>query len=83
VLVDEELMGHVGNGETLDLRVEPGPHVVRLRIDWAGSRKLPLFVEDHATVEVVAQTTTATPVTALVRSILRPNAHITLSHNAL
>jgi len=37
VLVDGEKAGRLRRGDELELRVPPGRHMVRVRIDWTGS----------------------------------------------
>jgi hypothetical protein len=43
MLVDGEEVARVANGAEARIPVEPGPHIVQMRIDWCGS--LPLAVD--------------------------------------
>jgi hypothetical protein len=42
IYVDGILVGDVGNGETKELDLEPGSHLLRLKIDWTGSPEIPV-----------------------------------------
>ena len=46
VLVDGTEVGRLGDGESLTVEVQPGPHTVQAKIDWCGSRVLDLAVSD-------------------------------------
>jgi len=38
--VDGQAVGKIGNGETVDLKLSPGRHRVRMKVDWCGSREV-------------------------------------------
>lgn len=51
ILVDESEVGSVSNGESTTLEVDPGPHRLRLTIDWTGSPTLAFDARDGEAVE--------------------------------
>jgi len=53
VLVDDEVVGKVKPGEDVRHAVPPGEHVVRIRIDWTGSKPLTVTAEPGETVSLV------------------------------
>ena len=50
IFVDGEEVGSVRPGKSLDLQVEPGPHVVQGSLDWGGSREVSVDVDAGETV---------------------------------
>ena len=54
VVVDDEHFGSVRNGRTKDFAVAPGPHTVRLKVDWMGSLTVEIGVGPGATVVLAA-----------------------------
>jgi len=40
LLVDGEARGRIGQGETLEIELAPGDHIVQMQIDWATSAEL-------------------------------------------
>lgn len=46
VLVDGIEVARVANGADVAVRVEPGDHVVTMKIDWCRSKALPVSVRD-------------------------------------
>lgn len=54
IVIDESPCGHLRRGTTLTMSVAPGRHVLRARIDWAGSKQLTLDLHagDMSTVVV-------------------------------
>jgi hypothetical protein len=50
VWVDGGKIGEIRAGETRSFSVRPGPHTVRLRIDWCGSRTLEILAGDEPVV---------------------------------
>jgi hypothetical protein len=40
LLVDGEARGRIGQGETLEIELVPGDHIVQMQIDWATSAEL-------------------------------------------
>lgn len=45
VLLDGHEVARLKWAQTLELAVEPGEHVMRLKIDWTGSPELPFTIE--------------------------------------
>jgi len=54
VFVDEVASGKIARGETLKIDVCPGEHVVRLKIDWTGSRPVHVKLPPGGQVFLVA-----------------------------
>jgi len=52
VLVDDEAVGVLLPGRTIEVPVEPGEHVVQLRIDWTRSRAVPVRAEPNDVVRL-------------------------------
>ena len=48
IYIDGVYRGEIWNSETKEFEVEKGPHVVRARIDWAGSKKVHVNVNTSA-----------------------------------
>jgi hypothetical protein len=57
VLVDDEHVGSVANGDTFEVAVAPGPHTLRLKIDWKGSRELHFVAGDDGIHDYVCDAT--------------------------
>ncbi len=55
ILVDEQMVAKISNGETLDLRLEPGSHRLELRVDWTGSAPPQIEAEPGEELEVVVE----------------------------
>ena len=55
VVLDGREIARLRNGEQKTFLVEPGAHVVQLRIDWTGSPPLMVQVPPSATVTVAAE----------------------------
>ncbi|MFI6582745.1 hypothetical protein [Embleya sp. NPDC050493] len=53
VLVDGQVVGKVKRGQVLTVAVAPGPHRVRLAIDWCSSPELEVTVPDGGTAAFV------------------------------
>ncbi len=49
VLLDDIEVGEVEEGEDKEFHVDPGAHRLRLKIDWATSREVPLTLEPDTT----------------------------------
>jgi hypothetical protein len=77
VLIDGELAGLIGHGETEEFDVSPGQHVVQLKVDWCGSP--PLSLDDVGTegVELTCGPDYS-PWFPLWRAIFRPGHWISL-----
>jgi hypothetical protein len=54
VMIDERPSGQVRRGKQIVIDVPPGHHEVRIKIDWSGSRTLPVDVEADQQVDLVA-----------------------------
>jgi hypothetical protein len=48
--VDGKKMATIGNGETLDLELPAGDHILQAKIDWCSSPALPIKLEAYDTV---------------------------------
>jgi hypothetical protein len=55
VMVDGRAVGHLLPGRSVQAPVEPGEHVVQLRIDWARSRGLTVQVERDETARLIGE----------------------------
>lgn len=44
ILVDDEKVGVVGNGKSLEVAIAPGRHAIRARMDWIKSKPLEITV---------------------------------------
>jgi hypothetical protein len=55
VVVDGAVKGVVRCGRELSLALPPGPHTVRVRLDWTGSDDLPVHLGPGATVRLRAE----------------------------
>lgn len=55
VVIDGTTVGKIKAGEEQSFEVDPGQHVVQLRVDWARSRKLEVDVVDAGEVELQCQ----------------------------
>jgi len=53
VICDSELIGEIGNGESLEFDVSPGQKEVFLKVDWCRSNKIRIDVPPDDTVSVV------------------------------
>jgi hypothetical protein len=40
ILIDDQPVGGVGHGDAVTVPLAPGPHRVRMKIDWCGSNEL-------------------------------------------
>ncbi len=45
VLVDDQKVGVVGNGKSIEISIAPGQHTIFTRIDWLKSKPLELTAE--------------------------------------
>jgi hypothetical protein len=54
VMIDERALGRVRRGKEIVIDVPPGHHEVRIKIDWTGSRTVPVDVEADQQVNLVA-----------------------------
>lgn len=54
VLIDGSGVGRLRRGEQLEVTVSPGPHRVRIRIDWSGSKEVVVDVAEGQVVSFVA-----------------------------
>jgi hypothetical protein len=55
VIVDGQMVGQLLPGWSVETPVEPGEHVVQLRIDWGRSRTVPVTVEPAGTARLVGE----------------------------
>ncbi len=46
IYVDGEKTGEIKNGETEEISVTPGEHVIQLQIDWCKSKKIPFRLSE-------------------------------------
>lgn len=53
ILVDGRRVGELAEGETRTIDVSPGPHDVRVEIDWAGSHTLAIDVSESTQEKLV------------------------------
>ncbi len=51
VVVDGQMVGALAWDESKDFPIEPGPHKVRIKIDWTGSSELTFAANDGQIVE--------------------------------
>jgi hypothetical protein len=54
VMIDERPSGQLRRGKEIVIDVPPGHHEVRIKIDWTGSRTVPVDVEADQQVNLVA-----------------------------
>ena len=45
VLIDDEAVGKIRQGETLEFVLAPGAHSLRLKVDWKGSDEIGVQIE--------------------------------------
>jgi hypothetical protein len=77
VLVDGNKVGRVRQGGELAVDVEPGTHVVQIKIDWAGSKPLEVTAGPGEVIRLVCETA---PFAKGLASIFRqPSEYIKLS----
>jgi hypothetical protein len=50
VVIDEEVVGQLGAGESQAFEVDPGPHELFLKVDWCRSEKLTIALKPEQTV---------------------------------
>ena len=55
VLIDGNEVGRIGRGERQAFEVDPGPHQVRLKIDWCWSEPVDLQVAEGDEVALVCE----------------------------
>jgi len=55
VLLDDIEVGQIEEGEDKEFHVDPGAHRLRLKIDWAASRELPLTLEPATTATLLCK----------------------------
>jgi hypothetical protein len=51
VILDGEELGRVRDGQTVECKVTPGPHVLRIKLGWSGSRELRFGLRDRETAQ--------------------------------
>ena len=51
ILVDDQEIGQIGQGETLQTQLDDGPHVIQAKIDWCGSH--PYWFEHSSKDQVI------------------------------
>jgi hypothetical protein len=75
VLLDDRKVGSLRSGETLNLRLEPGVHRLKLKLDWCSS---PEFELDGSTEHLLHCKAGGSALMALIDIIFRPNKYISL-----
>jgi len=79
ILLDGKVIGTIANGATHDFTIVAGEHVVRLKIDWAGSPKMSFTVAAGEIAEFVCRAGGGAAL-GLLQSILTPGRYIQLEH---
>lgn len=77
VQIDGQAVGKVVNGETVEFKLSPGPHRVRMKVDWCGSREVTVDGTADARLHCAPG---ANPFLALLYIIFLRNDYITLRH---
>jgi hypothetical protein len=77
VLVDGQQRAELGDDETVQIPVTPGPHVVRMKIDWRRSRDLPVDIRHGEIVRLECKPRSSPFLTLLYITIWR-NKYISL-----
>jgi hypothetical protein len=65
--IDGRRVGSLRRGETERYQVIPGPHVVMIKVDWAGSAPLDVSVQPGETVRLECRPTRGTSIRELLR----------------
>ncbi len=69
----------VANGSSIEIPVEPGPHSVRMKVDWCNSKEL--LVTANADAPVLLECgPNATPILAVLYTTLLRNSYMWLDH---
>ena len=77
VLVDGAERGAVKHGAGLDVQVEPGPHTLQMKVDWATSPELEVTLADGERAEFHCAPN-ANPLTAIFYATFRRSNYIRL-----
>jgi len=80
VLVDGEKRGAVKQGEGVEIEVDPGPHRVQMKVDWAGSPTLEVNLAEGERAEFVCAPN-ASPLTAVFYAFFRRSDYIRLERS--
>ena len=51
IIIDDEEIGYINNGETKSLEVEEGNHNIYLKIDWCRSNEINFYATKDETIE--------------------------------
>lgn len=80
VLLDGRDVGLLRWAETIEIQVEPGPHELRLKIDWTGSPTIPFSVTEGGLAEFKCRPRrpAALAIVSLFRSIRHRNEWLVL-----
>lgn len=79
IVIDGETGGTIDHGATVTLDLTPGPHRVRMMIDWCGSKELEISGDSDVVLRCWAA---ASPFTAELYVYFRPNRYIGLEIEA-
>jgi hypothetical protein len=77
VVVDDEVVGLIRNGQDFRAEVPAGAHVIRMKIDWTQSVAIPFSVEPGETAAFSCQPPYGWMYTALAMVRLRPWVQLT------
>jgi hypothetical protein len=77
VLVDGEERGAVKQGKGIEIEVDPGPHRVKMKVDWAGSPTLEVDLAEGERAEFLCAPN-ASPLTAIFYAFFRRSDYIRL-----
>jgi hypothetical protein len=75
VLIDGQRVGKLGSGESATFPLAPGPHEVRLKLDWCGSPKIICDGNENTRLVCDAGGTSAT---AIIDVLFRSQRYIAL-----
>ncbi len=80
VFVDDELVGKIKERGTLSVRVAPGAHTIRAKMDWMSSGTLHIHVEDGEIVplECVSNASGLRLPLGMVFAVFRPSRYLNL-----
>jgi hypothetical protein len=78
ILVDDEVVGKIGDGETVDLAVPPGKHSLRLKVDWSGTKRIEFSIRAGETRAFSSRPSRGPAIINLVRSFFQDDRFMTL-----
>lgn len=81
IVVDGQKVGKIGDGDVIEIPVDPGSHSLRLRISWTGSPTQDFSIAEGETVRFQCRSLEFDPVGMLLsvlRSLVRHDEWISL-----